>query len=135
MVSSGIAVSIGVVSLAYSLLLRHMWQPAGVQFVADELLHDVTPLLYLVWWAWLAPKRGLRWSDPLRWLAYPLAYVAFSAGQGLVSGRGLLCFRDRAASDDDAVPGGGQGVCGCSADPAVAAGDNDSHPAIIQCFR
>ena len=50
-------------------------------------------------------------------------------------GRGPLCFRDRAARDDDAVPGGRQGARGSCADPAVAARDDDSHPAIIQCFR
>lgn len=42
-VSSGIAVSIAVVGLAYSILLRHLWHPEGWQFVADELLHDVMP--------------------------------------------------------------------------------------------
>ena len=49
-VSSGIAVSIAVVGLAYSILLRHLWHPEGWQFVADELLHDVMPLLFLGYW-------------------------------------------------------------------------------------
>ena len=47
-VSSGIAVSIVVVSLAYNLLLRHLWRPEGFQFIADELLHDVMPLLFFI---------------------------------------------------------------------------------------
>jgi hypothetical protein len=46
----------------------------------------------------------------------------------------LLSFRDRAAGDDDTVTVG----CECGscrlADAAVAARDDDPHPAIIQCF-
>ena len=37
-VSSGVAVSITVVGLAYSVLLRHLWHPEGWQWLADELM-------------------------------------------------------------------------------------------------
>jgi hypothetical protein len=49
-------------------------------------------------------------------------------------GRGLLSFRDGAARDDDAMTGGRKGGGGRLADAAVAAGDNDSHVADMQCF-
>ena len=49
-VSSAIAASIVVVSLAYNLLLRHLWSPTGFQFVSDELLHDVMPVLFVIYW-------------------------------------------------------------------------------------
>ena len=59
-VSSAIAASIIVVSLVYNLLLRHLWSPQGFQFIADELLHDVMPLLFaFYWWRWV-PKGRLR---------------------------------------------------------------------------
>jgi hypothetical protein len=49
-------------------------------------------------------------------------------------GCGLLSFRDRAAGDDDTVTVG----CECGScrltDAAVAARDDDPHPAIIQCL-
>ncbi|MET0613715.1 MAG: Pr6Pr family membrane protein, partial [Pseudomonas caspiana] len=51
-VCSGIAASIVLVGLAYNVLLRHLWHPEGWQFVADELLHDVMPLAFLLYW-WL----------------------------------------------------------------------------------
>ena len=71
-VSSGIAVSIAVVGLAYSILLRHLWHPQGWQFIADELLHDVMPLLFLGSWWFCVPKGTLRlWHLPL-WLIYRL---------------------------------------------------------------
>jgi hypothetical protein len=85
-VSSGIAVSIVVVSLAYSLLLRHMWQPAGVQFLADELLHDVMPLVFVVYWWWCVPKGSLRLKHIGLWVIYPLVYFAYALLRGYVWG-------------------------------------------------
>jgi hypothetical protein len=80
-VSSGIAVSIAVVGLAYSLLLRHLWHPQGWQFIADELLHDVMPLLFLGYWWFCVPKGTLRlWHLPL-WLIYPLVYFIYAAAR------------------------------------------------------
>ncbi|SFW68361.1 MULTISPECIES: Pr6Pr family membrane protein [Pseudomonas] len=76
-VRSGVAVSIALVSLAYNLLLRHLWQPEGWQFVADELLHDVVPLLYIAyWWRWV-PKGRLRLGHIGLWMIYPLVYFAY----------------------------------------------------------
>ncbi|AUM71553.1 hypothetical protein C0J56_23730 [Pseudomonas fluorescens] len=76
-VRSGIAVSIALVSLAYNLLLRHLWQPEGWQFVADELLHDVMPLLYIVYWWRYVPKGTLRLGHIGLWVIYPLVYFAY----------------------------------------------------------
>lgn len=76
-VRSGIAVSIALVSLAYNLLLRHLWQPEGWQFVADELLHDVVPLLYIAYWWRCVPKGSLRLGHIGLWMIYPLVYFAY----------------------------------------------------------
>lgn len=93
-VSSGIAVSIAVVGLAYSLLLRHLWHPEGWQFVADELLHDVMPLLFLGYWWWCVPKGTLRlWHLPL-WLVYPLVYFVYALLRGHLLGAYAYPFID-----------------------------------------
>ena len=81
-VSSGIAVSIAVVGLAYSLLLRHLWHPEGWQFLADELMHDVMPLLFLAYWGFCVPKGTLRVRHIGRWVNYPLVYFAYSLLRG-----------------------------------------------------
>jgi hypothetical protein len=88
------AVYIFVVGLIYSLLLRSQWAPVGLSKLADELLHDVTPILYLLWWLLWAPKNGLRWSSPLQWLLYPLAYFLISLIAGAYTGRYLYPFGD-----------------------------------------
>lgn len=76
-ISGGIAVSIVVVSLAYNLLLRHLWTPEGFQFIADELLHDVMPVLFLIYWWRCVPKGTLRVKHIAGWVIYPLVYFAY----------------------------------------------------------
>jgi MFS family permease len=83
-VSSGIAVSIVVVGLAYSLLLRHLWHPEGWQWVADELMHDVMPVLFLVYWLCCVPKGFLRLRHLALWMIYPLVYFGYALLRGHV---------------------------------------------------
>ncbi|WP_445181065.1 Pr6Pr family membrane protein [Pseudomonas sp. McL0111] len=93
-VSGGIAVSIAVVGLAYSILLRHLWHPEGWQFIADELLHDVMPLLFLGYWWCCVPKGTLRlWHLPL-WLIYPLVYFIYALLRGHLLGAYAYPFID-----------------------------------------
>jgi hypothetical protein len=82
---SAIAVYISVVGITYSWLLRHLWNPQGQQKIADVLLHDIVPVLYVAFWIFLVPKFTLRWSDAVRWLAYPLVYMAYTLARGFVS--------------------------------------------------
>ena len=41
------------------------------------MLHDVLPVLTLLFWVFAIPRGRLRWTSPLPWLLYPLAYLAF----------------------------------------------------------
>ncbi|MBD9547557.1 MULTISPECIES: Pr6Pr family membrane protein [unclassified Pseudomonas] len=81
-VSSGVAVSIAVVGLAYNILLRHLWHPEGWQWLADELMHDVMPLLFLAWWWLCVPKGTLRLRHIALWVIYPLLYFAYALLRG-----------------------------------------------------
>ncbi|WP_085715770.1 Pr6Pr family membrane protein [Pseudomonas sp. B28(2017)] len=81
-VSSGVAVSIAVVGLAYNVLLRHLWHPEGWQWLADELLHDIMPLLFLGYWWCCVPKGTLRLGHIALWVIYPLVYFAYSLLRG-----------------------------------------------------
>lgn len=88
------AVYILVVGIIYSLLLRTLWAPTGMQKAADVILHDLMPVLYPTWWLVFAPKGGLNWSGPFKWLAYPLAYFTVSLVLGHLTGRYLYPFAD-----------------------------------------
>jgi hypothetical protein len=76
-IQSGIALYILVVGLTYSVALRHIWNPVGLQYIADRVLHDAIPVLFIVYWAFFVPKDSLKWGDPLWWLVYPLVYIVY----------------------------------------------------------
>jgi hypothetical protein len=91
------AVYIFVVGLIYSLVLRALWEPSGLQLAADIALHDLVPTLYVVYWLFCVPKGTLRWDQPIHWLIYPLAYMAYTLVRGLLGGRCLYPFADVSA--------------------------------------
>lgn len=81
-VQTAVATYISIVGVVYSLFLRGVWSPVGWQAVADHALHDVVPVLYVFYWLIFAPKSGIAWVSPLKWLIYPLVYIAYSLIRG-----------------------------------------------------
>jgi hypothetical protein len=100
---SAIAVYMFVVGLIYSLVLRSLWEPTGLQRAADVALHDLLPILFVLYWLLFVPKGTLRWSQPVAWLIYPAAYVAYSLLRGAVTGKYLYPFADVTALGYPAV--------------------------------
>jgi len=86
-VATGTALYIATVGVTYSVLLRHVWDPEGLDKLADILLHDVVPVMYVVFWIFFVPKSGLRWKNPLSWAIYPVIYLAWILIRGAISGR------------------------------------------------
>ncbi len=85
-VNTAIAACIAMVGMVYSLLLRHIWNPQGLQLVVDMALHDVMPILFLIYW-WIAvPKSGLRWTAIFSWMLYPVGYLLYSLIRGTLTG-------------------------------------------------
>ncbi|MEO6114665.1 MAG: Pr6Pr family membrane protein [Sphingomicrobium sp.] len=73
------------VGFVYSLLLRSLWHPQGLQKIVDVALHDVTPILFALLWA-LMPHGALGWRD-LKWaLTPPALYLAYALGRGAIDG-------------------------------------------------
>ena len=85
-VRTGTAIYIAVVGIVYSLVLRELWSPEGAQKIADALLHDLVPLLYVVCWFFFVAKNSLQWKHALWWLAYPFAYVVYTLVRGSIVG-------------------------------------------------
>jgi hypothetical protein len=71
---SAAAVYTTIVGVAYSLVLRNIWDPQGLQRLVDVLLHDLLPVLYLVFWFLFVQKDRLRWVDALWYLIFPAVY-------------------------------------------------------------
>lgn len=85
-VTSGITVSIIVVGVAYNLLLRQLWQPQGLQWLANELLHGVMPVLFTLYWWFCVPKGSLRVGHIGVWVLYPVLYFAYTLLRGHLLG-------------------------------------------------
>jgi hypothetical protein len=94
-VQSAIALYIGVVGITYSVALRHVWNPKGWQLVADRILHDAVPIIYVLYWAFFVRKQTLQWKHPLWWLLYPAFYLVFVVIRGILINKYPYHFIDR----------------------------------------
>ncbi|HEY4316659.1 MAG TPA: Pr6Pr family membrane protein [Herbaspirillum sp.] len=83
---TAIAACVAMVGITYHSLLRRLWDPAGTQLLADNLLHSAVPALFLIfWWLFVAPARA-NWRSALRWALFPAAYLLFALLRGAVDG-------------------------------------------------
>lgn len=78
-----VVVSLILVALVYTLVLRSQWQPEGLRKLVNVALHDVIPLLVLLYWWLHTPKAVLRYRWAGLWLLYPLAYVSVVLALGV----------------------------------------------------
>ena len=79
------AVSIALVGLIYSIALRALWDPQGLQKIADFALHDAVPLLFVLMWA-LAPHGSLGARDFAWEIAPPALYAGYALARGAADG-------------------------------------------------
>jgi hypothetical protein len=79
------ATSILMVGLVYSVALRALWNPTGLQKVADVALHDAAPLVWFALWL-IAPHPRLGWNEIWWALLPPVAYVGYALIRGALDG-------------------------------------------------
>jgi len=89
--------SIMFVCIVYNVLLAPRWDPQGWQKVADVIVHNAVPLLFLLFWA-LRPHGALKWSDAAFAAAWPLAYAVYGLTRGLFDGFYPYFFMDPTAA-------------------------------------
>jgi hypothetical protein len=82
-----VASSIAFVGVAYFVLLRHVWNPQGLQLVADVLIHYIVPALVVVYSVIALRRTTLRWTAPLWWSLYPVIYFVYVLLRGALMGR------------------------------------------------
>ena len=90
----GATLAILLVGGVYMLLLRGLVELSGGAILADTLLHKVSPIAMSLWWLLFAPRKALKWSAPLWWSAYPLAYFAYAVARAQLDGRYPYPFMD-----------------------------------------
>ncbi|NCU04093.1 MAG: hypothetical protein GXC73_08920 [Chitinophagaceae bacterium] len=82
---TAVTVYILIVGLVYNLVLRSLWQPQGLQLLADNLLHSVTPLFTIIYWFVYASAQNINWKEPVAWMLYPLFYLIYVMIRGSFS--------------------------------------------------
>jgi hypothetical protein len=83
---TAIAMYIMVVGLVYQFVLRHIWQPQGMQRVVDELLHTFIPSFVFLYWILDKRKSEISYKALTAWLIYPFCYIVFILIRGYASG-------------------------------------------------
>ena len=73
------------VGIVYSVALRAVWDPQGWQLVVDRVLHDLMPILFVLYWL-LRPHGDLRFRHAILALIYPLAYCTYAMVRGTFDG-------------------------------------------------
>lgn len=77
--------SIMFVCIVYNLLLASRWDPQGWQKVADVTVHNVVPIVFLLFW-FLRPRAELKWADAAFAALWPLAYAIYGLTRGAFDG-------------------------------------------------
>lgn len=85
-VRTAVVLYTSVTAAIYIAILQNIWNPQGLQWLADTTLHYVTPGVYLIDWLLFTPKGALRWRSVLPWLIFPLGYGLYSILRGPLSG-------------------------------------------------
>jgi len=85
-VLAAVATSIALVGLGYHVLLREVWTPQGLQWLADILLHYAVPAGFVAWWIVAARKDGIGLASPLTWTVWPIGYFAYALVRGALTG-------------------------------------------------
>ncbi|GFZ91605.1 Pr6Pr family membrane protein [Dyella caseinilytica] len=86
MVIGWVTVSIVFVGIAYHLLLRQIWQPQGLYWVANALLHYATPILFTIYSLIVLRGVRLRWTAPWWWSVYLVFYFVYALIRGALIG-------------------------------------------------
>jgi hypothetical protein len=87
------ATSIIMVGIVYSVALRSLWSPTGLQKIADVLLHDAAPLLWALLWL-IQPRVRRGWREIIWALLPPLIYCIYALGRGALEGWYAYWFLD-----------------------------------------
>jgi hypothetical protein len=74
-----------IVAVVDFLFLRNIGDDQGLELVADQLLHYVTPALFTIDWLTFVPKGQVRWTIIWTSLAFPILYGIWTLAHGALT--------------------------------------------------
>jgi hypothetical protein len=81
-VRAATALYIALVGLVYHLLLSHIYNPEGLGFYSNGLLHYIVPAGYFIYWVVSERKVHLPYLTSITWIAFPSIYTLFILAKG-----------------------------------------------------
>jgi hypothetical protein len=82
LVLGGLTLAILLVGIVYRTLLAGLHPLTGLALIANDLLHDASPLLMAAYWLLFVPRRQLRWTAPWWWALFPVTYFLYVLARG-----------------------------------------------------
>ena len=83
-VQSAMTLYILIVALIYNFIIRITWIQPLPNFLSNNILHIITPALYLLRWIIYLPKGELTWTSSIKWLIFPFLYLFYSLIRGAI---------------------------------------------------
>lgn len=77
-----VTVYIIVVGLIYQVILSKLYFPKGLNLIADNIIHGITPLATLFFWLIFESKRKIQYGSVVYFLLYPLLYLIYTLIRG-----------------------------------------------------
>ncbi|WP_406843046.1 Pr6Pr family membrane protein [Flavobacterium soyae] len=84
-VQTAIALYIFIVALVYNTVLRGILIVTGWRLIADNILHVLNPVLYILYWLRYSEKEKLSWKDGVYWAIFPFFYLIYSLIRGVIT--------------------------------------------------
>lgn len=79
----GALVDISITFAVVQLILSKLVSYEGIVLFADNLVHIITPALFVAYWFLFHNKQRFAYRNVFVWLIYPLLYLAYSLLRGL----------------------------------------------------
>jgi hypothetical protein len=83
---TAITIYIIIVAIVYNIILRKNWSPTGFDRLADELLHLVIPIYFVLYWFLYTDKSKIFWIHIIHWQIFPIFYLLYTFIRGKIVG-------------------------------------------------
>jgi hypothetical protein len=84
-VLGAITMYITIVCLVYQLVLRGQHVQLGWFRFCDEILHSISPPMFVLFWLLFVPRANIAWGKAINWLLFPLLYCFYILIRGAIS--------------------------------------------------
>jgi len=84
---TGSAVWVALVGIIYHAVLSADHNPEGLAALTNEIHHTLVPIGTVLIWALTKERTRLSFSEPFRWLIFPLGYTVYILARGQLDGQ------------------------------------------------